>query len=62
MTPDNPWQFTIAISQPEAETLARGEVPALLQNAVIGLLVDVHETPPQAIETMQRRKRKGRAA
>lgn len=58
------YRLTLTLSQEEAEALSRGEVPPAVQNTVIGLLVDVQETPAEAIETMARRRkeRKGAAA
>jgi len=51
--------FTIAVSQPEAEALARGVVPKAVQDVAISLLVDVRATPGEALEGMKRRHRNG---
>jgi hypothetical protein len=59
MTPETPtYRFTLALSQDEAETLARGVVPAAVQDVVISLLVDVQATPAEALAGMTRRRRR----
>ena len=50
--------FTISLSQQEAETLARGVVPKVIQDLVISLLVDVQASPTDALEGMTRRYRR----
>lgn len=49
--------FTMRITQPEAEALARGDVPPLVQNTVISLLIDTDATPGEAIDAMARRRK-----
>jgi hypothetical protein len=51
------WLFTIRITQPEAEALARGDVPPLVQNTVISLLIDTETPPGAAIDAMARRRK-----
>ena len=50
--------FTIAISQAEAEALARGEVSTEIRTDLISLLDDVKQTPGEAIAAMARRNPK----
>ena len=50
--------YTIALSQQEAETLARGVVPKDVQDVVISLLIDVQASPAAALEGMTRRYRR----
>jgi len=49
--------FTIAISQVEAEALARGDVPPAVQDTAISLLIDVRATPGEAVAEMARRRK-----
>jgi len=56
---DPEYVFTIAISQAEAEALARGEMPPAVQDTVISLLIDVRATPGEAVEAMARRRKPG---
>ena len=59
MTPEPPtYRLTLALSQDEAETLARGLVPPAVQDTVISLLVDVQATPAEALAGMTRRHRR----
>ena len=56
--PTAEYVYTIALSQTEAETLARGVVPKDVQDLVISLLVDVQASPAAALESMTRRYRR----
>ena len=56
--PTAAYVYTIALSQQEAETLARGVVPKDVQDVVISLLVDVQASPADALENMTRRYRR----
>jgi len=56
-TPVVAYRFTIALSQHEAEALARGVVPQAVQDLVISLLIDVQAPPAEALEGMARRRK-----
>jgi len=49
--------FTVGMTQLELESLARGDVPANIQNKAISLLIDVRATPGEAIDAMARRRK-----
>ena len=51
--------FTVGITQPELESLARGDVPANIQNKAISLLIDVQATPGEALAASARRRKQG---
>lgn len=54
----SPYTFTFSITETEALDLVRGHVPALLQNAVISMLIRVQETPAEAVASMTKRKQR----
>jgi hypothetical protein len=56
--PDDQPVYTVEATEAEAEALARGELPAAIQNAMIGLLIALRETPAQFLER-QTVKRQG---
>ena len=57
---DRVYTYTVSVTEDEAVAMARGEMPAAVQNSLISLLISVQEPPAVAVQSMARRRARTR--